>query len=98
MIKSLFIGSKTLRDLNPREGKLSFPDNPSVNLPSNGLDLLPYRPALSIDWPSREKVRKPRSLLWGGMASGGLGAAAPIMAFSLESPLGTSHRQAHEIK
>jgi len=36
---------------------------------------------------SREKARNPHSLLWGGMASGGLGAAAPIMAFSLESPL-----------
>jgi hypothetical protein len=33
---------------------------------------------------SWEKARKPRSLLWGGMAPGGLGAAAPIMAFSLE--------------
>jgi len=36
---------------------------------------------------SGEKARNPHSLLWGEMASGGLGAAAPIMAFSLESPL-----------
>jgi hypothetical protein len=34
-----------------------------------------------VSW---EKARKPHSLLWGGMASGGLGAVAPIMAFSLE--------------
>jgi len=47
---------------------------------------------------SREKARKPYSLLWGGMASGGLGAPAPSMAFSLESPLDISHGQAHEIK
>jgi len=47
---------------------------------------------------SREKARKPHSLLWVGMASGGLGAAAPIMAFSLEAPLDISHGQAHEIK
>jgi len=47
---------------------------------------------------SREKARKPHNLLWGGMASGGLGAAAPIMAFSLESPLDKSHGQGHEIK
>jgi len=47
---------------------------------------------------SWEKAGKPRSLLRGGMASGGLGAAAPIMAFSLESPLDISHGQAHEIK
>jgi len=47
---------------------------------------------------SREKARNPHSLLWGGMASGGLGAAAPIMAFSLESPLDGSGGQAHEIE
>jgi len=29
------------------------------------------------------KSQEAHSLLWGGMASGGLGAAAPIMAFSL---------------
>jgi len=39
---------------------------------------------LFFDLSSREKARKPHSLLWGGMASGGLGAAAPIMAFSLQ--------------
>jgi len=51
-----------------------------------------------LAYSSREKARKPYSVLWGGMASGGLGAAAPIMAFSLESPLDISHGQAHEIK
>jgi len=47
---------------------------------------------------SREKARKPHSLLGGGIASRGLGAAAPITAFSLESPLDISHGEAHEIK
>jgi len=32
---------------------------------------------------SREKARKPHSLLWGGMASGGLGAVAPHYGFFL---------------
>jgi len=69
-----------------------------INFSSHFLIGVAVRIILSRNTTSREKVRKPRSLLWGGMASGGLGAAAPIMAFSLESPLDISHGQAHEIK
>jgi len=44
------------------------------------------------------KSQETPQLAVGGMASGGLGAAAPIMAFSFESPLDILHGQAHEIK
>jgi len=40
----------------------------------------------SVTWNSREKARKPHSLLWGGMASGGLGAAAPLWLFPWNLP------------